>query len=339
MKKFYLHLIIFGVSFASLGVAKMSDKNDLKKKLSTLEYEVTQNEGTEPPFQNKYWDHKEPGIYVDVVSGEPLFSSLDKYDSGSGWPAFTKPIDKTLIKTKTDTKLFIPRTEIRSSNSDSHLGHVFDDGPKDKGGMRYCVNSASLKFIHKNDLEKEGYGEYKKLFQNMSEDKNMSKDVAYFGGGCFWGVEAIFSKIDGVLDVESGYAGGKTSGPTYTDIKTGTTGHAEVVKITFDSSKVSYETLLDYFWRMHDPTTVNRQGVDVGTQYRSIILYTDKDQKTQAENSKNDASKRELFEGRTIVTEIVPLDNYYKAEDYHQDYYDKKYQGGEGPICHTLRQW
>lgn len=313
----------------------MSDKNDLKQKLSKLEYEVTQKDATEPPFNNKYWNHKEPGIYVDVVSGEPLFSSLDKYDSGSGWPSFTRPIDKSKIKTKTDTKLFVPRTEIRSSRADSHLGHVFEDGPVDKGGLRYCVNSASLRFIHKDDLEKEGYEDYKKLFEN----KTNQHAYAYFGGGCFWGVEAIYSKIDGVIDVESGYAGGKSKNPTYNEVKTGKTGHAEVVKITYDPSKVDYATLLDYFWRMHDPTTLNRQGYDIGTQYRSIILYTNEEQRQEAQNSKRDASSRELFKDRTIVTEIVPLEDYYKAEDYHQDYYEKKYQGEEGPICHTLRSW
>ncbi len=135
------------------------------KKLSEMQYEVTQAEGTEPPFQNEYWDNHEEGIYVDVVSGEPLFSSHDKYDSGTGWPSFVKPIDEGALITKTDTKLGVPRTEVRSKVADSHLGHVFDDGPKDCGGKRYCMNSASMRFVPKSKLEEEGYGKYAALFQ------------------------------------------------------------------------------------------------------------------------------------------------------------------------------
>ncbi len=137
---------------------------ELKKKLTPLQFEVTQKDATERAFQNAYWDNKRPGIYVDVVTGEPLFSSLDKYDSGSGWPSFTQPIRKDLVKTQTDWKIGVPRTEIRSKSGDSHLGHVFEDGPADRGGLRYCTNSASLRFVALEDLEKEGYGEYRALF-------------------------------------------------------------------------------------------------------------------------------------------------------------------------------
>lgn len=136
-----------------------------KTDLTDMQKYVTQHDGTEPPFKNEYWDNHEPGIYVDIVSGEPLFSSIDKFDSGTGWPSFTKPIDHGALSSHADHKLILPRTEVRSSNADSHLGHVFDDGPKDKGGKRYCINSAALKFIHKDDLEKEGYGEYLDLFK------------------------------------------------------------------------------------------------------------------------------------------------------------------------------
>jgi len=140
-------------------------------RLSQQQYHVTQEAGTEPPFNNPYWDNKEPGIYVDVVSGEPLFASVNKYDSGTGWPSFTAPIDPDNVVEIRDVSLGMVRVELRSAHGDSHLGHVFDDGPADAGGLRYCMNSAAFRFIRRDDLEREGYGQYAKLFEPPAKER------------------------------------------------------------------------------------------------------------------------------------------------------------------------
>jgi peptide methionine sulfoxide reductase msrA/msrB len=159
-------IFIIFFMFCSINANAKDYKKDISK-LSEEEKYVTQKNGTEAPFQNKYWDNKKAGIYVDAASGEPLFSSTDKFDSGTGWPSFTKPIEKDVVKEKTDNTHGMTRVEARSKSADSHLGHVFEDGPKDKGGMRYCINSASLKFIPKEELKKEGYEQYLTLFNKL----------------------------------------------------------------------------------------------------------------------------------------------------------------------------
>jgi len=297
-------------------------------KLTPLQRRVTQEAATEPPFQNEFWNHHRAGLYVDVVSGEPLFSSKDKYDSGCGWPSFTRPMDGVKLVEKQDKSLNMSRTEVRSSDADSHLGHVFEDGPKDKGGLRYCINSASLRFIPVEDLEKEGYGQYLSLFGQSPQKVRM--ELATLAGGCFWGMQDLLRKQPGVLRTEVGYTGGLVSNATYEHHE----GHAEAVNIWFDPSKTSYEALLRFFFRMHDPTTMNRQGNDVGTSYRSAIFYHSQDQRNVAEKVKEEVNRSGKW-SKPIVTEMTPAGPFWKAEDYHQDYL-VKHPGGY--TCHFVRQ-
>jgi len=312
---------------------KKPEPAELKKKLSSEQFAVTQKCGTEPAFRNAYWDNHKPGIYVDVVSGEPLFSSLDKFDSGTGWPSFTQPVKGTDIVEKKDREFGMMRTEVRSKVADSHLGHVFEDGPTDKGGMRYCINSASLKFIPVEEMDQAGYGQYLEPFVKAGLVKAPMPETAILAGGCFWGMEEILRKIPGVIKTTVGYSGGNTANPTYEDICTGRTGHAEAIQVEFDSARLSYEALLDYFFRMHDPTTLNRQHNDVGTQYRSAIFYTGEAQKQTAERVKAMRDKSGRF-SRPITTEITAATTFYSAEEYHQKYLAKN---PGGYTCHVLR--
>ena len=265
---------------------KKPDTDEIRKKLSPSQFAVTQQCGTEPPFKNAYWDNHQPGIYVDIVSGEPLFSSLDKFDSGTGWPSFTKPIDPAGIAQKRDVSFGSVRTEVRSKVADSHLGHLFDDGPTDRGGMRYCINSAALKFIPVAEMAAAGYAQYLPPFVAAGLATAPQTETAILAGGCFWGMEEILRKVPGVTKTTVGYSGGKTTNPSYEDVCTGTTGHAEAIQVEFDPTKLTYEGLLGYFFRMHDPTTLNRQHNDVGTQYRSAIFYNSDEQRKTAEKVK-----------------------------------------------------
>ena len=289
---------------------------ELASRLTDDERRILLNQGTEPPYCGTLLDNKTEGTYVCKLCGLPLFSSESKFTSGTGWPSFYKPYAQGHVKEIEDRSHGMVRTEIRCARCDGHLGHVFPDGPKPTG-LRYCLNSASLDFHAKGtDLPE--------------HSQPVQTETAYFGGGCFWGVEDYFQQLPGVLDAVSGYQGGHVKNPTYRQVCSGETGHAETVKVVFDPSRIGYRQLLQEFFRIHNPTTKNRQGPDIGTQYRSAIYADTDEQLEQARAFVAEQQERGKWSDREITTEVRKAPPFYEAEEYHQDYNDK-----HGRQCHV----
>ncbi len=277
--------------------------NDLTK----AESEVINSKGTERPFTGKYTKTKEQGTYLCKKCGAALYHSADKFDSECGWPSFDDEIKGAVSRFPDPDGM---RTEIECASCGAHLGHVFIGEHLTSKSVRHCVNSVSLDFVPAI-LPAGQYG------------------TAMFAGGCFWGVEYFLQKAPGVVSVVSGYSGGHVKNPSYREVCTGTTGHAETVRVVYDPSKTSYEKLVRLFLEIHDPTQAGGQGPDIGDQYRSEIFYMNDEQKKIGESCINILKGK----GYKVVTSVTQASEFYPAEAYHQDYY---FNNGKVPYCHAF---
>ena len=286
---------------------KMEEKaDDLQMKpLTPEEKHIIIDKGTEPPNSGRYNKYQERGIYVCRQCGTPLFRSINKFDSGCGWPAFEKEIPGT-VKRLPDPDG--QRTEIVCAKCGGHLGHVFIGENYTPENTRHCVNSISLVFVPEDKIGR-----------------------AIFASGCFWGTEYYMQRAPGVLQTTVGYIGGNKPKPVYDDVCNSDTGHAEAVEVLFDPKKTDFEKLAMLFFETHDPSQLNRQGPDIGSQYRSAIFYIDEKQKKVAEKLIGILKNK----GIDVVTEVTKAGFFWDAEDYHQDYYTHK---GTTPYCHFYRK-
>lgn len=275
-----------------------------KKVLSPDLYAVARHADTERAFTGTMWNSETKGTYYCAACGYKLFDSNQKFVSSCGWPSFFEQENTNSIIFKPDNSYGMQRTEALCGRCNSHLGHLFDDGPEPTG-KRYCMNAISLDFVP----------------DKIAVNNDQNTETIVLGGGCYWCVEAIYEKLEGVKSVVSGFAGGTVENPTYQQVCTGTTGAAEVVEITYDKSVVNLDEIFEVFFTVHDPTTLNRQGADVGTQYRSVIFYSNDQQKKAAESIINDLNNQKVYPSN-IVTTLEPLKKFYKAEDYHQNYFN-----------------
>jgi peptide methionine sulfoxide reductase msrA/msrB len=263
--------------------------DEWKSLLTPEQYRVTRQHATERAFSGEYCEIYTPGIYSCVCCGTQLFDSTGKFNSGTGWPSFSEPVKNDVIRYEWDYGYGMKNIEVLCN----------PDGPQPTG-LRYCINSLSLK---KED--------------SIAKDEELF-ETATFGGGCFWCIEAVFNELDGVEEVSSGYAGGKTENPTYWQVSNGNTGHAEVVQVRFNPNKISYADMLRIFFATHDPSSLNRQGADIGSEYRSIILYH---YEAQRQIAGKIIGELQSYYDAPIVTEVVAFTKFYKAEQKHQDYY------------------
>ena len=262
--------------------------------LTPDQFRITRLKGTERPHSSDMCSYFEPGKYACVCCDTLLFDAGEKFESGTGWPSFTQPIKENAVAYHKDSTFGMVRIEALCNTCDAHLGHVFQDGPG-PSGLRYCMNAVSLKKIA------------------VSESK------ITFGGGCFWCTEAIFQQLKGVITVESGYSGGKISNPSYREVCSGMTGHAEVIQITFDPAEITFEDLLRIHLATHNPTSVDAQGADKGSQYRSIIFYRNEKERDAAMNV---IEELQAIYKEMIVTQLEMFEHFYKAEANHQNYYN-----------------
>lgn len=273
--------------------------------LTPEQLRVTRQAGTERPFSSEMCELFEPGKYRCVCCDAELFGSGEKFDSGTGWPSFTQPVKENAVAYRRDKSHGMDRVEAKCNTCHAHLGHVFLDGPA-PGGLRFCINAVSLKKIESSERK------------------------ATFGGGCFWCTEALFQDLRGVIKVESGYSGGSVVNPTYREVCSGRTGHAEVVQITYDPQAIRFEDLVRVHMGTHNTTMLNRQGGDKGTQYRSIIFFSSEEEASVAR--KLTAEVNQLLDN-LVVTELAPYEAFYPAEKEHHAYYNRN-QGK--PYCEAV---
>ncbi|MBN2542254.1 bifunctional methionine sulfoxide reductase B/A protein [bacterium] len=286
----------------------MKTDNHLQyNELTPDEKRVIEGKGTERPFTGEYYDHFEKGTYTCRKCDLPLYHSTDKFKSGCGWPSFDDEIPGAVKKIPDKDGI---RTEILCAYCGAHLGHVFTGENLTSKNVRHCVNSISMNFV--------------------PDGEQLKRERAIFAAGCFWGVEHLFKGIKGVLDTRVGYIGGKNENPTYDQVCSKTTGHAEAVEIIYDPGIVSFEELVKFFFEIHDFTQVNRQGPDVGDQYRSEIFYTLEKQRETAQKYVEMLKDK----GYSVATGITKATAFWEGEDYHQDYYEKT---GKHPYCHYKR--